>query len=192
MFTKLGQALINNFPQVNNYTVVPGLTTSQKNAIFSFKDYTGTDRNMSATIRNGSPQFIKGALSGTSYGVALGSGTTAATENDYNLETKITTLDCVVTPSMVYDSVNYKYISRLMLTISNNTDAAITVNELGLFVWANWAATRGDEASNNSNSSCFMTEHTVLENGIEIAAGEGAVIYYEFTFPTTPEVVVSG
>lgn len=185
MFTKLGQALISNYPQSNNYTVVPGLTTSQKNAIFSCKDYTGTDKYMSATIRNGTPQFIKAALTSSSYGVALGSGTTAATENDYNLGTKINTLDCVVTPSIVLDSTNHKYISRLMLTISNNTEAAITVTELGLFVWANWAATRDAEASNNSNSSCFMTEHTVLDEGIEIAAGAGAVIYYDFTFPTT-------
>lgn len=185
MFTKLGQALISNFQNVSNKSVVPGLTTSQVNAIFSFKDYTGTDKYISPNVRNSSPQFIKAALSGSSYGVALGSGTTAATENDYNLGSKINTLDCVVTPSIVFDSTNHKYISRLMLTISNNTEAAITVNELGLFVWANWAATRDAEASNNSNSSCFMTEHTVLDEGLEIAAGAGAVIYYDFTFPTT-------
>lgn len=186
MFTKLGQALLSNYENVSNHSVVPGLnSTNDKNAIYSFKDYTGTDRNISATIRNATPQFIKGALTNSSYGVALGSGTTAATENDYNLGSKITTLDCVVTPSIVYDSAHYKYISRLILTISNNTDAAITVNELGLFVWANWAATRGDAASNNSNASCYMTEHTVLDEGLEIAAGAGAVIYYDFTFPTT-------
>ena len=83
MFTKLGQALISNFSNVNNYSIVPGLTSSNKNAIYSFKDYTGTDKNISATVRNANPQFIKAALSNSSYGVALGSGTTAATENDY-------------------------------------------------------------------------------------------------------------
>jgi hypothetical protein len=120
----------------------------------------------------------------SSVGVAFGADGTAATENDYTLGGHITGLRAV-TPSIqtIYDGDNNRYVARLDFSVSNDTGAAVTIREVGLFVRFNTAASRGGTASSSSNSRfSFMMDRTVLSSPVTIPDGEAATVRYEFAY----------
>ena len=122
--------------------------------------------------------------SSSSIGVAFGSGSTAATENDYTLENQVTGIN-VTTPTLAtfFDSVNMKYVARLDYTISNDTGASVTIAEIGLFVRFNTAPIQGDNAINTSaNRYSFLIDRTVLDTPVTIPNGDAATIRYEFAY----------
>jgi len=119
-----------------------------------------------------------------SVGVAFGSGSTAATENDYTLENQVTGITGT-TPTIVtfFDSVNMKYVARLDYVISNDTGASITISEIGLFVRFNTATTQGDSASSSlARRYSFLIDRTVLDAPVTIPNGDAATIRYEFAY----------
>lgn len=72
--------------------------------------------------------------------IQFGSGVTAASYEDYQLETPITSgLSLVnqsgtLTASSAFDAVTHKYSSTRTFTINNSSASSITINELGIFV----------------------------------------------------------
>lgn len=124
------------------------------------------------------------ATSGASYGVAFGSSSTAATENDYTLGSQVTGITATIpTPVTFIDSANYKYVARLDYVVSNDTGATVTIAEIGLFVRFGSAMTRGANASTSGSArQCIMMDRTVLDTPVVIPNGSAATIRYEFAY----------
>lgn len=185
MITKIGQLLATNLtkPATSTFSPLPVLTAgSMPNAIYSAKAAGGTSYYLKATPYSASKTFRAAAMSDSgSDGIYIGSGTTAATEDDYAMENVITSCTATITDTTVYDSENYRYIERLEITISNPTAADVTVSELGLFVSVQTASSRG--TSTSANPKLFMVEHTVLATPVTVPAGEASVIRYDFIYP---------
>lgn len=114
------------------------------------------------------------------YGIALGSGNTPATEDDYTMESLITTGSVVIqTAATAYDTINKVSYGYINMTITNNTSDDITINELGLFVTARAANTAGGELNANFNYT-VMVDHTILDAPLVIAPNDVGIIQYHF------------
>lgn len=103
--------------------------------------------------------------------IRCGTGTTAATENDYKLESYVTGLtnDAVVTA--VSGNASKKTYTA---TFTNTTDADITVTEIGFFTNCYY-----NSSVDNDN---FLLDRIVLDTPITIPAGESKPITYELSF----------
>lgn len=113
--------------------------------------------------------------SATSAGLCIGSGTTAATEDDYDLAAQImsgfssstvanASLDNDGNPTVTFD-----------LTITNTGSSAITVAEVGM---KQMLYTTTAENGTSFSTRLFLLDRTVLSEPVTIAAGEYAVIRY--------------
>lgn len=102
--------------------------------------------------------------------IRIGTGTTAATENDYKLEAPVTgvTCDSVVTAIGGNDSKK-----TYTATFSNTTDADVVVTEIGFLTNFYYSS------SDNDN---FLLDRIVLDTPITIPAGESKPITYELSF----------
>lgn len=112
-------------------------------------------------------------------GVAFGSGTTAPTANDYNMETLITTLTATVTTDKYYDTTDNNYKLRADYTISNSTANDITISEFGKFAKFGTNATIG---GSSGTAKLFMVLHETFEP-ITIAAGGQLLFRVEYIYP---------
>lgn len=114
-------------------------------------------------------------LSATNAGIALGSGTTAATANDYRIESPFTSgISATVSqlPSITQDGD-----PKLTYTIvvSNTSSSSINISEIAYNQTVN-ASTVSESTSVNSHVVCF--DRTVLDTPITLGAGETCVINY--------------
>lgn len=101
----------------------------------------------------------------------VGTGTTAPTENDYELATVNTDVSCDTV--IVGNSANYT--KTYTATFSNPTSSDITVTEVGLY----------GKISYNSQNEFYidvLLDRTVLTTPITIPAGESKTITYELSF----------
>ena len=109
-----------------------------------------------------------------SRGICLGSGTTAATIDDYMLENPISSgLSAMVTK--VYDD---EYNRTWVITLTNTSSDDITIGEIGYAGEAFYAAS-------GSYSTYALYDRTVLDSPITIPAGGVGQINYtiRFQFP---------
>lgn len=116
-------------------------------------------------------------------GIWIGSGNTPATENDYFLETPITS-GCTGSTSKqtIYDAETNTVKTRLVVTITNNGSSDVTINEIcktDIFPTAN-----AKGANTNQGNKGVMVDRCVLESPVTIPAGESGVIHYEFIYYT--------
>ena len=102
--------------------------------------------------------------------IKCGTGMTAATESDYNLEAEATDLSC----DSVATAVGSNDAKTYTATFSNATDTDITVTEIGFFIYSYYGST--------SNSGNFLLDHIILDTPITIPAGESKAITYELGF----------
>lgn len=138
-------------------------------------------------VSGGVNTFLSNAInavgSASSAGIAIGTDGHLESENDYTLGAQITGISGSVSSSTYYDTVNYKYVGRSTITINNVTENEITIREIGRFCQYNTATTKGDNASNTSNTrASIMIDRTVLQNPVVIASGDSAVIIYDFLY----------
>lgn len=97
--------------------------------------------------------------------IAVGSGNTAPTANNYTLESEITGLNNV--GNFVNNEVNGLTISA---TITNDTNSDVTIKEYGLY---------GYQSADNKWT---MLTRTVLDSPITLEAGEIATITININF----------
>lgn len=129
MFTKnyyLYQACRNSHQQAENVHefLTPGFVDTDGNSTSSNSYLAGTS--------NASIQVIAAnglLVSSISFGV--GSGNTAPSIDDYNLETPITDVDIRSIYSSSYENGVITFTATL--TITNNTTSLISINEIGMF-----------------------------------------------------------
>lgn len=108
-------------------------------------------------------------------GIWFGSGTTAATEDDYALEDKITR-GLSFNLSRVNDmDANGNPFIRFDIMVTNTSSANITISELGYVQYVQCATTlRGT----NDNRVATLFDRTVLTNPVTIEPNSYAVIRY--------------
>lgn len=110
-----------------------------------------------------------GGPNSTTY-IKCGTGTTAATEDDYILESVATGLNC----DSVVTAIGSNYSKTYTAIFSNITNADIIVTEIGFFI--NYPTNGG------STVDWFLLDRTVLSTPITIPAGESKSITYELGF----------
>lgn len=109
-----------------------------------------------------------------SSGFCVGSGSTAATENDYELASMITSgLSASVVATASLDGGNPTAVYDL--TITNTGSEAVTIAEIGFKQNLYTTTTEGGTSFSNR---VFLLDRTVLDEPVIIPAGEFAVIRY--------------
>ena len=176
--------ITNNFRAVMS-TVLQKCTTAC--GMLPVKATNGTTYYVSPNFgTSGFPGSLTQTLSratGTA-GIQLGSGTTAATVDDYALESIITasTVSCTVTQTPSLDSDGNPYL-LLVLTITNTGSSAVTIGEVG-YAQSIYAATA--LAGTSCSGRVCLIDRTVLASPITIAANGGiGFISYKLTTEIT-------
>lgn len=114
-------------------------------------------------------------------GIYVGTGSTAPTENDYALESVISSgITGSISKTNIYDQTNEVVGIRFTLTLSNTTSEDIAVSEVAKCVRFNTASTSWGNP--NAGSRCVMIDRSVLAEPVTVPAGEAAVIYYDFIY----------
>jgi len=125
----------------------------------------------------------------TAAGISIGTGRTAAKETDFNLERTITSgISVTVTSKTAGVDSPVKPFIKYVLTVTNNSGAAITVSEIGYKQTLKGSTfprgTSGDDIV------CLL-DRTVLDSPVTIEAGDAGII--EYTLETIPaEKTVNG
>ena len=116
----------------------------------------------------------------TSYstsGICVGSGNTPPTEDDYRLESIITSgISGSVSHSFGADENDNPYIIY-NVTINNTSSNEITINEIGMVQTLQCTNAKG---SVNTTNSRFLIDRIVLDEPIIIPAGSSKAIVYKF------------
>ena len=154
------------------------------------RDVTGAVRYAVGNFTFPYSRTAAAALSETAAGISVGSGTTAASESNYNLEAHIgsgislslsnTAVGCEA-PGNPY--VEYQ------VTVTNTGSEAITVGEIGYKQNLKAAAKPG--SSSVADYVCLL-DRTVLATPLEIQGGDAGVIVYRLVTNPTGGKVVSG
>lgn len=184
MLTKIGRFFYgtNNTDYVipkldeNNYGVFPWRKISSSDPVY-FSSY----------LRNHTFSSLIQSIGDTgTYGIALGSGTTPVTDEDYTMESLITSglQASFATVAKAYDSEEGKSYSYINITVTNTGANEVTISEIGIFATSRTSATRGATVS-TSNDVSVMIDHTLLNAPITIPATEAAVIQYRFEIDDT-------
>lgn len=183
MLTSWGKKVV-ACAKIINYTIPFVTVTATSPAMIEAKNVLGSTYYIPPVYYTQTWAAITAALADTSYGIALGSGDTAPTENDYTLANQITGFT-MATPTITtfFDTTNFKYVARLDMSVSNNTGSPITIKEVGYFVRFNTNGTRGANATaSNAARHSFMIDRSVLETPLTIANGAAAVVRYDFAY----------
>lgn len=117
-------------------------------------------------------------LNSSGYGIRLGTGTTAPTENDYSLESVITSgLSASINNSSIRNSSgNIETI--FAVTVTNTSASNITIGEIGYYGVQPMYDSEGSSSSSNHN---VMYDRTLLNAPVTISAGDSATINYRVT-----------
>lgn len=149
------------------------------------KDTSGTTYYVGPTTPNSSSGFpysctLTLQTSVSSAGFCVGSGSTAPTEDDYNLVNQITSglSASIVTNVYLDDDGNPAVDYDLMIT--NTGSAPVTIAEVGFK--QNLYSTSTEGGTSFGNRACLL-DRTVLSEPVTIEAGAYAVIRY--TMKTT-------
>lgn len=157
-------------------TLLPLVTTLDE-TITDFYAITGCrapfDTNNTLTLSTDQTDTKNAEYSKTYIG--LGTGTTPVTENDYKLETQISSglslvssdTEIVNAISLNEDKTELKRVSTLRASVKNIDSEEITINEIGFY-----------QVPNNMHSVLLYRE--VLDTPVTV--GVGAVATFEFTF----------
>lgn len=114
-------------------------------------------------------------LTASAAGISVGSGNTAATENDYQLVTPITSgLTGVVTVSKGVESGS-AYIT-LNIALTNTSGSSITISEICYKQEFKVAAT---QSGTTTSSAVCMVDRSVLDTALTIPASGQAVLTYK-------------
>ena len=153
----------------------------------SYSDYRTT--HLPVVCTDGSLRFCSGAfdaknfdvtLTPEAYGISIGSGGTAPTEEDYNLESTITSgVSLQVSSKRTYPDADGNVISEINITVTNTGSSAVTVREIGLKLQFYCSYLPGLPKQDGTTGK-MLADRTVLEDPITIEAGDAGVVTYRF------------
>lgn len=127
-------------------------------------------------------------LNADSAGISIGTGSTAATVTDYNLEATITSGITVTLESNIVrmdgDSPYHEY----TFAITNTSESALTISEVGYKQALRSCSTQG---GTSDASNVFLLDRTVLSSPLTIQAGDAGILVYALK-TSPPSKTVSG
>lgn len=119
--------------------------------------------------------YIDFALPANNAGISVGSGGTAATRNDYQLESPITAgLSGLMNRVAGLDANGYPFL-QFDIMLTNVSDSDITIREIGYKQSLRVCDTLG--GTSIGNRTCLI-DRSVLSSAVTIAPGNYAVIRY--------------
>lgn len=182
---------------VNSSWILP----SYNNPIYNIKiiDALGNTRytngkctyNSSMGLINETLRSVTGSSSQwwhASNGIAIGSGSTLPTENDYTLVNQIIGFN-TSSPSNVAEIIdNQIYRVTLQWPIQNTSENDMTIREVGIFrsiySGGSYREERAPSADwNLARAASVMIDRTLLDNEVVIPAGETGTVKYIFDYP---------
>lgn len=170
MITKNFKMLIVSLLQAsgaNTECYLPIKTVSNSTAYIGGK-YSNFPYAVSKTVR----------YSNNSAGIIVGAGNTPATENDYCLESQITSGLSASSVTSTYGlDANGNYYMIMLFTLTNTTGSDITIKEVGYVQAVSSASSEGGTPS-SSGSSSVLLDRTVLEQPVTVPANDSAAIKY--------------
>lgn len=151
-------------------------------------DGSGISGNVPIVDTSGATKYLGGVFDGwpgtvvsnyvtsaTDAGIVLGTGNAAATENDYKIQTPITSgLNVTVTFQRGVDSDGNPY-GRYILNVTNTSGSEIAIREIAFNQAVTVAASNG---SNTPSSAVVCLDHTVFATPAVIPAGNLGTINY--------------
>lgn len=162
----------------------------------------GSDRGgVPGRAVNGESRYFNGTLSflssptkdvtkdANAAGISVGTGNTAATEDDWQLESTLTSGINITLTATVYgnDAPGIPYV-QYSVTVTNTGSEPITVKEIGYKQTV--GSVRYPGAANDSSSKVFLLDRTVLDTPVTIAAGDAGIITYKLrTIPRLYDTV---
>lgn len=162
----------------------------------------GSDRGgVPGRAVNGEFRYFNGALSflssptkavtndANAAGISVGTGNTAATEDDWQLENTLTTGINITLTETAYgnDAPGIPYV-QYSVTVTNTGSEPITVKEIGYKQTV--GSVRYPGAANDSSAKVFLLDRTVLDTPVTIAAGDAGIITYKLrTIPRLYDTV---
>lgn len=111
----------------------------------------------------------------TTSGVIIGTGNTAATNEDIDLESQILSGITASTPVVTKGMNGTKCFIKLRYVLTNTTNADIVVKEVGMRGSAQAASSAG---ATSTSSKYFLFDRTVLASPLTVPAGSSAVLEY--------------
>lgn len=119
-------------------------------------------------------------LGATSAGISVGTDSTAASVNDWNLGATITSGIALQTTQIVQGLDNGNPYVEFRITVTNNTNASITINEIGYKQPLYSRSEQGTSGSVNPYM-VFLFDRTLLTTPLTVGAGMSGVINYRLT-----------
>ena len=117
-------------------------------------------------------------------GFVFGTGSTAPTENDYILESQITSgITGVLTNTVRGIDTNNKPYIEFTFTVTNTGSSSISITEIG-YVTGNAYCCTSSTATSAANNNVLI-DRTLLDGAVTIAAGNSAAIKYRLTSDMT-------
>jgi hypothetical protein len=129
---------------------------------------TGYNYTIANAFINALNHMSKAGTSDATTYIKCGTGTTAATEDDYDLEVEATDLSCDVATTDISGSNTKIYTT----SFSNTSDSDIMVTEIGFFC----------NSYTGDGYGKFLLDRIVLDTPITIPAGGSKPITYELGF----------
>ena len=148
--------------------------------ILPVKNRSGSTKYLTSYFKNTNsfPYSLTASVgfSDTGYGLCVGSGNTAATEDDYTLEQAITSGLSASSPSATpsLDSSGNPQL-EIVFTLTNTTSSDIVVKEIGYVQKLYVASQQGGSSATTEN--CLL-DRTVLETPVTIPANGYAAMKY--------------
>ena len=125
----------------------------------------------------------------TAAGISVGTGSTAATENDVNLENTLTSgVSLSVTTPTLGQEGGEPYI-EYVVTVTNTSGAELTVSEIGYK--QTLKGTPKPDSTSASDVVCLI-DRTVLDEAITLAANQAGTIVYRLKTKPQEDKTVSG
>lgn len=173
MITKWYKEILKYLPiSMQNMTYGPQIKTINGTTVHVFSR--GTTSNLPWLEKN---FYLDASYSSYSNGFRVGTGTTPPTEQDYSLESVITSGLSGSVNGSSNRNADGNVDTMFQITLSNTSSAAITVGEIGYY-GAQWGyATEGGASSNHS----VMYHRAVLNSPVTINPGESAIINFHVT-----------
>lgn len=187
MLTKIAKKLL-SYQKADVF--VPNFHSNAPSATFiPIKGSGGTERWGGLNFGGFSTNFISSITESgqnASFGFAFGTGTTAPTEDDYTIESIISSgLSMTGTPQKQYsfNSETDEYTVYYDITLANSSESDISISEVCHFANVFPTANKGEApVTNIYNYFSVLMDRIVLEIPVVIPAGESGVIRYSMIY----------
>ena len=159
-----------------------GLNNAQNNATMFPNDSIKDISNNTKWVSWHGGTFLSSAsfTKNKAHGIIIGSGNTAPTENDYFLESQITSgIDGVITDTCRGRDGNGKMYMEFTIIISNTGASDLTIKEIGAVTYG--TRCKSSASATSVSQANLLVDRTLLDSPLTIAPNKSGLITYRIT-----------